>query len=427
MMYKIIVADDEDIIRHGIVKLLEKDPEIEVVAQAQDGKVALALIRERLPDILLVDINMPNLGGLDLLEELRKANLSCVVIAITGYDNFAYAQKALRLGVTDYLLKPVSESMFFESLNHAKQQVEQNRKQSQYLGWARAQIERNRPALIHNFTRDWLEGRLSDAEAQQQSAALDVMLPRGNAGLLLVGITTDLGKDQTVSVWNEVTIFQAAEKLVKESFLNFRPVLTCKNENGNLVMVSAATPRTKWVQAVEQFKRRVENQMPAHLQIIMELGQDTYELPGIYQSASERMRTLDRAPAILREVRSYIESRYMDPDFSLQETADHLHVSSQHLSRVFRQHNNITFMDFLTRMRIRKAVELLADQEMKIYEIAESCGYSNQHYFSSAFKKVLGVSPMEYRKNVLLSNYAQAPRKPMEPMRIDELKNRAHC
>ena len=62
--------------------------------------------------------------------------------------------------------------------------------------------------------------------------------------------------------------------------------------------------------------------------------------------------------------------------------------------------HNITFMDYITRVRIRRAIELLRDDDHKMYEIAEAVGYSSQHYFSSAFKKVLGVSPMEYKKSL---------------------------
>lgn len=67
---------------------------------------------------------------------------------------------------------------------------------------------------------------------------------------------------------------------------------------------------------------------------------------------------------------------------------------------MFRQSTGITFMDYITRVRIRRAIELLRDDDHKMYEIAEAVGYSSQHYFSSAFKKVLGVSPMEYKKSL---------------------------
>ena len=72
-MYKVLIADDEEIIRRGLARFLKKDPELEVVAEAEDGEIALALTKEKKPDLLLVDINMPFLNGLELIEALQKA------------------------------------------------------------------------------------------------------------------------------------------------------------------------------------------------------------------------------------------------------------------------------------------------------------------------------------------------------------------
>lgn len=106
-MYKALIADDEEIIRSGLSRLLARDPDFEVAALAEDGEQALELAAERLPDLLLVDINMPFLNGLEFIERLEGVLRGAVIIVITGYDDFSYAQQALRLGVFDYLLKPV--------------------------------------------------------------------------------------------------------------------------------------------------------------------------------------------------------------------------------------------------------------------------------------------------------------------------------
>ena len=106
-MYKALIADDEEIIRSGLSRLLARDPDLEVAALAEDGEQALELAAERLPDLLLVDINMPFLNGLEFIERLEGVLRGAVIIVITGYDDFSYAQQALRLGVFDYLLKPV--------------------------------------------------------------------------------------------------------------------------------------------------------------------------------------------------------------------------------------------------------------------------------------------------------------------------------
>ena len=81
-----------------------------------------------------------------------------------------------------------------------------------------------------------------------------------------------------------------------------------------------------------------------------------------------------------------------------------MHLSPQHLSRMFHKEMGITFIDYLTRVRIRKAIGLLYQDDLKMYEIAENVGYATQHYFSNVFKKNMGVSPAEYRKSIKNTN-----------------------
>ena len=95
-MYKVLIADDEEIIRRGIAHFLKKDPDIQVVAQAEDGEMALEQAMEYHPDLLFVDINMPFLNGLDFIEKLKTVQPDALILVITGYDDFKYAQKALR-------------------------------------------------------------------------------------------------------------------------------------------------------------------------------------------------------------------------------------------------------------------------------------------------------------------------------------------
>lgn len=99
------------------------------------------------------------------------------------------------------------------------------------------------------------------------------------------------------------------------------------------------------------------------------------------------------------DAKSIVDNNYYRKTLSLQIVAEQLHLSSQHLSRIFRQEMGITFVDYLTKVRIRRAMELLVNSQDKIYEITEKVGYSSQHYFCNVFKKIMGVSPAEYRKN----------------------------
>lgn len=152
----------------GLPIFLKKDPDIQVVAQAEDGEMALEQAMEYHPDLLFVDINMPFLNGLDFIEKLKTVQPDALILVITGYDDFKYAQKALRLGVFDYLLKPIMEDTFYEALGKAKDQLGHRQKQAQYLEWARALVEKNRPALIAEFLEGWLDGRFTEAEIQER-------------------------------------------------------------------------------------------------------------------------------------------------------------------------------------------------------------------------------------------------------------------
>ena len=108
-MWKVLIADDEPKIRKGLKKILQSfNLDIEIVAEAEDGEIALNLAQEHKPNIILVDINMPFLNGLGFIEKIRDFLPNTMIIIITGYDEFYYAKKAIQLQVFEYLLKPVN-------------------------------------------------------------------------------------------------------------------------------------------------------------------------------------------------------------------------------------------------------------------------------------------------------------------------------
>ena len=94
----------------------------------------------------------------------------------------------------------------------------------------------------------------------------------------------------------------------------------------------------------------------------------------------------------------YIETHYYKEELSLQDLAQSVQISPTYLSRLLKSEIGVSFIEYLTYVRVQKAMQLMSDPTVKIYEVAERVGYSNQHYFSTAFKKVVGLSPVEYRK-----------------------------
>ena len=116
-MYRLLIVDDEPIIRNGIKRLIDFDSlSIGEVYEATDGNEALLIFDEKQPDIVLADINMPNMDGLTFARKVKEKKRSTKVAIITGYDYFEYAVTALKSGVDDFILKPVSRNDIQELL-----------------------------------------------------------------------------------------------------------------------------------------------------------------------------------------------------------------------------------------------------------------------------------------------------------------------
>ena len=108
----------------------------------------------------------------------------------------------------------------------------------------------------------------------------------------------------------------------------------------------------------------------------------------------------DKSKYVLQAM-DYIGEHYNDPNITVGEIAQHLGLSEGHLSHTFKKETDYTLLNYLTRYRIHKAMELLRDCRLKVYDVAEQVGYKDITYFSSTFKKLVGVSPSEYQDTSL--------------------------
>lgn len=240
-MFSILIVEDEYLVRQGIRSLVDfESHQIEQVDEAENGLIAWQMVQKNQPDILLTDINMPQMNGIQLAGLVKEAYPDTHIVFLTGYDDFDYAVSALKLGADDYLLKP--------------------------------------------FSREDVEGILSKVikkiSLEQKSRHLQELVQESQA--------SDLGK-----------------------------------------------------------------QIEAHL------GQS---------------------------------------GFSLKSLAQELGFSPNHLSFLIKKELGIPFQDYLVQVRIKKAKLLLLTSDMKIYEIAEACGFEDMNYFSQRFKQLVGQTPRQFRK-----------------------------
>lgn len=130
-MYKLLIVDDEKMVREGLQDIIEylKVPQIGPLLTARDGADALEVIAREEPPIVLTDLNMPGMGGLEMLRTLRERHQRHKIIVISGYDDFHLVKESFKLGVRDYLLKPVHSGDLAEVLNKTVHELQQEQQQ----------------------------------------------------------------------------------------------------------------------------------------------------------------------------------------------------------------------------------------------------------------------------------------------------------
>lgn len=245
-MLKVLVVEDEELIRKGIILTVDWAAlNCVVVGEATNGLEALEAVKRYDPNLIITDLKMPQMDGIEFLRELRKMGNQAYVIILTAYDTFSYVQSSLRLGAVDYLLKPFHDGDLEQAIIHIQHRMEL--------------CQENTPAEQLAYTK----------------------------------------------------------------------------RNG----------KSKYVM----------------------------------------------------EAISYIAEHYQEPDVSVSAIARHLGISEGHLSHTFKKETDYTILNYLTRCRIHKAMALLRDCRVKVYEVAEKVGYQDVAYFSSTFKKMVGISPSEYQ------------------------------
>ena len=126
-MLKIVIIENERLVRKGLILTFDwEEMNSIIVGEASNGEEGIAVIQDKKPDIVITDIRMPEMDGLQMIEQLQKEGIDSEYIIISGYDDFKYAQTAIRLGVVDFLLKPINEQELAVCLDKIQERIEKN-------------------------------------------------------------------------------------------------------------------------------------------------------------------------------------------------------------------------------------------------------------------------------------------------------------
>jgi two-component system, response regulator YesN len=397
-MWKVLIADDEPKIRRGLKALLSSlGGDLEVVAEAEDGAMAFDLATELKPDILLIDVRMPFRSGLDLIAGLNEALPGKIVIIVSGHDEFEYAQAAVKLGVFDYVLKPVDAEGFRKVIERARAELESRAEAGKYATWAREQLERNLPILRERFLRDWATGSLSRTEVLEGLSFLQIDVA-SRATLFATRFAERAGPG-SASADRSRRLALVAIRTVIEEALSPGGAYVFEDDTETVFALAPSVAEEDLIRLVEGIERRSAEQV---FQVPSLATRTVPELlSGFCEAYDELCAELadgDSCEAFVVLARNYVDKHYWNPELCLEDASVELQISPGYLSRLMKRETGFSFVEYLNRIRVKKATLLMSDPSAKAFEVAERVGYRSQHYFSRAFKKVTGTSPTDCRK-----------------------------
>lgn len=198
MMIKIFLVEDEIAIRKGIKNGIDWEKEgYEFVGEAGDGELAYPMILKTKPDILITDIKMPFMDGLQLSKLVRKELPATKILILSGYDEFEYAKEAIKLQVAEYLLKPISSAKLLDVLAQVKEVIRQEQEEKELIKKYREDMKENRELEKERFLNQIITQNLSLAQILETGESLGMDLSAPLYNILLLKITENGGKQET--------------------------------------------------------------------------------------------------------------------------------------------------------------------------------------------------------------------------------------
>ena len=386
-MYKVFLAEDEIVVREGIRNSIpwETTPYI-LTGEAPDGEIALSMIQDIKPDILITDIRMPFMDGL-ALSRIVKKNLPWIkIIILSGHDEFEYAREAISIGVDEYLLKPVSSQEMLKTMDKLAKRIDGEKEEILSMADLKARIRSARekspdkgegvedksgpgafdPSGFININSDVFFTKLKYASKKDiDSIVREYMDMLGNNW----GDNPGAEENPLMVYFLFGEIIVSASKIAEGLGGDIRKIVPFSLNRENIQEITGSRA---------MFSEKVKSLLSALIEF-----RDAHT-GGRYQS-------------VIVKAREYIDRNFASADMSLYSTASFVGISPNHLSTVFVQETGENFIEYLTRTRIEKAKLLLKTTSMKSGDIAAETGFSDPHYFSYTFKKHTGLSPREFR------------------------------
>ena len=378
-MYKLLIVDDDEIICQGLGSCIPwEDHGISLIGLAYDGERAFRYVEEEGPDIVLADINMPFLDGMEFADLVRQRYPEIKIIMLTAYREFSYAQRAVQLQIFSYLTKPFTNQEVLEAVCKAAEAVEEDRRQKKAIDNSLQFIRKKNLEEIAEYWRKEEEIELSAVKKGLQRAVeqRDVAAIQDLVGKTLCQMQKTKKKPSTADVFCVVELLRFSWEMTEDTqaYASFRK--DC--DNILAALVRASDPAALAEQALAYFS---------------ELGR--------YLEAHNTSSMEKR----VNQAVEYICENYANPELSLEDVAREVCLSASYLGNCMKKYKKTSYVNLLNRVRIENAKKFLARTDIRSCEVAFLVGFNSSQYFSSSFKKSTGMTPSAFREQVLQNKY----------------------
>ena len=229
-LYKVLLVDDEPMILKGMEEGIPWEKYgFEVAGTASNGKEAWEIIQNNRPDVLISDIRMPFMNGLELVKLLKENYIKMKVILVSGYDEFEYAQEAIRYGVSEYLLKPLSMPQVEELLNNIHKEITHEIEEKKNKTFFQNMLMENLPILRERFYIEVMEGKIKEDNIERRLSNLKIDFKFNNCVVALLQL-------KRTKIESEIDFFSVSNT-IQDVFENFAPYILFKYLE-NIVLIA---------------------------------------------------------------------------------------------------------------------------------------------------------------------------------------------
>ncbi|MCA1012034.1 response regulator transcription factor [Halobacillus halophilus] len=507
-MMKILVVDDERMIRLGIKAMLERKFAECDIQVASDGIEALDVCKENQMDIVITDIKMPRMDGIQLIEHLQDMESKPLIIILSGYDDFTYTKQAIKFQVMDYLLKPVVRNELFNVITSAKDKLdEKNALQNEKDEYVTNQL--NYMLLNPTINEERVEEIAQKLQLYPYSDGFyaGVFHFKGKKGTLVKNeffhlirkqirhvdnhslCFIDMNGNLVVFTENIEGLYLAAENNDSETASHLCMAISQKEsrmgkmkeayKQANEALTYAFLFPNQRIFTYEQVKAKKESTIRKEEQVLQkifnmlgtdrqneirssmlelfniealqdykitymeslskainriifdqvfnQIGTESIEIFKLYDKVGDMFNydniydyfhAVEELTMYLHEYMKEMKSVYTGDnvmekaidfihqnahkDLNMAVVSNYISLNYSYFSHLFKEYTGENFVDYIKKVRIQKAKDLLTNRDNKIFEVSEAVGFSNSKQFSRVFRDIEGISPKEYREKLYM-------------------------